>query len=697
MTEPEFPYMIDWAITERCNLRCRHCRGMLAGDLSTPRARQLVDEIAELKPAWVIVEGGEPLLRPDLFELLEALREKHLEVHLISNGTLLKPRILDNLKGLGVKLMLSIDGATAATYEAIRAGSSFNQVITAARQGVAAGLLEAINFTILKENYREIPQIFALAASIGVPNINFIGLKPCFNYTAELLTAAECGEAIRLACQSAQHTGVRFFFDEPFFQAAVQEWGLAAQIPAEDTGIVVPSATSCIFGRYLFIEPSGDVKPCSFAPEVVGNVKEQKLTAIWRGMLSSPFFRRIKEMDSRSGYCRSCQYLSQCGGCRSRTRVLTGDWFASDPVCPLATSKVTIKEKKMRVVGIDPGTGSFDLFGREGEKIILDTSLPVSKVAENPAILLETVKEVSPVDIIVGPSGYGLPVSPISDMGDRELDLMVPDDKSIPLYGGIRMVLRLMKEQGFPIYFTPGVIHLSTVPAYRKANKLDMGTADKVCCTALAIRDQAERYHIDYNRVSFILAEVGFAFSAIIAVEGGKIVDGLGGTIGGPGFLTAGNIDGELALRLRSFPGLAIFTGGARYASGKDDLAPEEMARAPEKYQAAWNMLLESVAKGVAAMTVSVPQPREILLSGRLTRIPQITQALNATLSRFGTVRLVGRQARTAKEAAEGAYIIGEGLLGGKYQALVDGMELRNARGTMFDHILLKGIEMRIP
>jgi len=233
----------------------------------------------------------------------------------------------------------------------------------------------------------------------------------------------------------------------------------------------------------------------------------------------------------------------------------------------------------MRIVGIDPGTGSFDFFGIDGEKIILDTSVPVPEVAQNPNVLVDTVRSAFPLDMIVGPSGYGLPLTQIKDITDRELTLMVPNDKSIPLYDGIRMVIRLMKDEGFPVYFTPGVIHLPTVPTYRKANKMDMGTADKVCCVALAIRDQAEHYGIGYNETSFILVEIGYAFNAVIGVESGKIVDGLGGTSGGPGFITLGSMDSELAVRLGKFPGIVLFTGGARDVSGKDDLAPEELAR----------------------------------------------------------------------------------------------------------------------
>ena len=125
----------------------------------------------------------------------------------------------------------------------------------------------------------------------------------------------------------------------------------------------------------------------------------------------------------------------------------------------------------MRVIGIDPGTGSFDFFGMDGGKVILDTTVPVPEVAQNPKVLVDTVRSVFPLDVIVGPSGYGLPVTPIKDITERELTLMVPDDKSIPLYDGIRMVIRLMQTGGFPVYFTPGVIHLPTVPPSAKPTR----------------------------------------------------------------------------------------------------------------------------------------------------------------------------------------------------------------------------------
>ncbi|MFC1950044.1 radical SAM/SPASM domain-containing protein [Chloroflexota bacterium] len=346
MAESQSPYLVDWAITARCNLSCRHCRGFSAEELSTEKAKELIAEIIELKPGWVIIEGGEPLLRDDLFELLELMQKGQLEVHLITNGMLLSPQVVIALKQLGVRVMISIDGATPATYEAIRNGASFERAVQSARDCVKAGVLEAINFTILKMNYTEIPGILELASSIGVRSVNFIGLKPCQDYDEKLLTPQEYEGAIKLACQAARKTGVELFFDEPFFWAMVKEKGLPTPgpIPTMGDGILAPSTTACIFGEYLFIETNGDVKPCSFAPMTLGNVNEKALGGIWRGVLSSPFFHQIKDSETRTGYCRSCQYLEDCKGCRSRTFALTGDWFASDPVCPL-NLRLTPKEE----------------------------------------------------------------------------------------------------------------------------------------------------------------------------------------------------------------------------------------------------------------------------------------------------------------------------------------------------------------
>ena len=330
------PYIIDWAITSKCNLSCRHCRGMASGEVSTERARDLIEEIAALKPNWVIIEGGEPLLRNDLFEIMHLLQQKQLKVYLITNGMLLTPELIAVLASLKIKLIISIDGANATTYEAIRVGASYTKVIEQARNCAKAGLLEALNFTVMKANYTEIPGIFETAKSIGVKQITLIGFKPCHACNNDALAPSEYLEAINLACDSARKTGVGFFFDEPFFWAVVKSRGLAVEMPAQNTGIVASSTTACIFGQYLFIEPTGEVKPCSFAPMVMGNINDSQLDVIWHDMLGSSMLQQIKEPGNRTGQCGNCSYVTMCKGCRSRTFMLTGDWLASDPCCPLS-------------------------------------------------------------------------------------------------------------------------------------------------------------------------------------------------------------------------------------------------------------------------------------------------------------------------------------------------------------------------
>jgi len=350
-----------------------------------------------------------------------------------------------------------------------------------------------------------------------------------------------------------------------------------------------------------------------------------------------------------------------------------------------------------RTIGIDPGTVSFDVCGLEDGHVFLDTTLPSPEFAANPQSLIDLLQSARPVDLIVAPSGYGLPLVPIEKFGDQERFLFTLVDERergrIPVLGGMGKMIPLMKASGLPILFIPAVIHLPTVPTYRKANKLDMGTADKLCCLALGIYDQARHYGITCQETSFILAEVGGAYTAVMAVADGKVVDGLGGTVGGPGYYSLGSMDGELAYLLGTFHKELLFTGGAAYMAGRPEITPEEfadLAETDERAHMAWEALLEGVVKSVAAELVTVPRPREILISGRLCRTDKIRQELIRRLSAYGSVRRVEGFARVAKEAAQGAAIIADGLTGGRHADLVDTMNIRGAAGTVLDHLYIR-------
>ncbi|VVB86488.1 Uncharacterised protein [uncultured archaeon] len=338
----------------------------------------------------------------------------------------------------------------------------------------------------------------------------------------------------------------------------------------------------------------------------------------------------------------------------------------------------------VRVIGIDPGTKSFDFCGLDEDEIILDLSIPTEDIVRDSGVIADIITKTG-ADLVVGPSGFGIPLTHIKDIGDSELFLMSlikPGDKKSIL--GMRNSINRMKKLGLPVVFIPGVIHLPTVPYYRKLNKIDMGTADKLCCAALGIRDQARRGNKGYRDTSFIILEMGFGYTAAIAVKDGKIVDGIGGSRGNTGFLSMGCMDAELAYLLGGFDKELIFRGGA----GTIVRTPEKLMENEEVLDA----YLEGAVKDVLQLTASV-NPKEILVSGRISRVEGLFDELKKRLDLAPVRRLEGFNVKKVKEAAQGAALIANGLAGGKYEGLVDVMKIKEARGTSLDYILLHEIE----
>lgn len=353
-----------------------------------------------------------------------------------------------------------------------------------------------------------------------------------------------------------------------------------------------------------------------------------------------------------------------------------------------------------RGVGIDPGTKSFDICGLEGDRLFLDVSIPTADVSANPQVLADLLHAAAPLDMIVGPSGYGLPWIAAQDLGTKQVNLLLlseeRDTGRTAVIGGMRGMLDLLKKSGLPIYFAPSVIHLSTVPPQRKVNRIDMGTADKLCAAALGIHDQSMRLSLDYEETSFIYVELGGAFTAVIAVENGKVVDGLGGASGPMGYLAMGAMDGELAYLLGGFHKEVLCSGGMAHVAGHPEMTPEELmarARTDARCGFALEAFLESLMKSVCAAMAIVRSPREILLSGRLCRIEEFAREVTLRLSRFAPVCRVEGFARIAKEAAQGAALIAEGLAGGLHGGLIGAMRLRDAGGASLDHLCVDGAE----
>ena len=340
-----------------------------------------------------------------------------------------------------------------------------------------------------------------------------------------------------------------------------------------------------------------------------------------------------------------------------------------------------------RVIGIDPGTVSIDLCGLDDGRVFLDESLPTSEALRDATAFVARLQAAGPIDLIVGPSGYGLPCIRASDVSDADLRLAVlaAEGESGGI-GGLRTLIRALGRSGLPVVLTPGVIHLASVPAHRKANRIDMGTADKVCAVALAVREQSERRRCAIDQTALILLELGGAFTAAIAVEDGRIVDGVGGSSGPLGLRAAGALDGEVAFLAGRVSKSMIFTGGAATIAGDARLDPAGSPR----HRVAWDAYIEAAVKAVAGLRVSAPAAREVILSGRMANVREVRDEVVRQLRHVDDafrVEVLTGFAASAAHAAQGAALVADGLAGGSNADLVQTLGIADATGTALDHL----------
>ena len=349
-----------------------------------------------------------------------------------------------------------------------------------------------------------------------------------------------------------------------------------------------------------------------------------------------------------------------------------------------------------RVAGIDPGTVSFDLCVLQDGEPVVEQVFETGSLSRDSGPLLGKLAEHGPYELIYGPSGYGLPLIPAAAVGERELSEMVlvrPDEARADAgVGGMRSLLRALVASGFPIVFGPGVIHLPSVPAYRKYNRIDLGTADKVCAAAAAIADQSRRCAIQPRETSMVLLELGGAFAAALAISGGQIVDGMGGSSGPIGARAAGALDGELAYLLA--PTLrkdTLYSGGALDPSGTVDMSDPEALWASPAHAEGWMALLEGAVKAARALSVSAPAPREIVVSGRLARLPGLLDGLAESLGDLAP--LIGLVPGRSSAAARGGALLADALSGGRNAPLAEVLRLRESTGTVLDHLRVAGAD----
>jgi predicted butyrate kinase (DUF1464 family) len=232
---------------------------------------------------------------------------------------------------------------------------------------------------------------------------------------------------------------------------------------------------------------------------------------------------------------------------------------------------------------------------------------------------------------------------------------------------GFRSWVRAFRRTGVPIVFLPGGLHFSTIPQHRKVNSVDLGTADKVCVAALALWFDACQSG-GFDRSTFAVVEIGTAFSAVMVVEKGRLVDASAGTRGPIGLRSQGSWDGEVAYWRSPLTKNDLFRGGLT------DLGKEGL-----------HAFRESLVKHFAGLQAVTPFER-IYLSGRGVTQPEIAELVNDASAQFGrAIKLANLPGASVKHAAQGSAILADALAGGRFAALAESLQLSSTRGSVWD------------
>jgi len=359
-TQEHTPRLVFWETTARCNLACRHCRAeaqaQAAPDELTPdEALRVARDIRAASDPILVLTGGEPLVRPDFFDLAAACTRLFSRVALATNGTLVDDAVAARLAATGIRrVSVSLDGATPATHDAFRGqAGSFDAALRGFDALRRAGLSVQVNVTIARHNAAEMESILQLALARGADAFHVFVLVPV-GCGAELgpevrLSPAETEAALHWLCDRALALRGRLHVKATcapqyyrILRAAEARSGGASgtegehpRAPHHPGAGVHPGMEAmtrgCLAGSAVcFVSRSGSVQPCGYLPLAAGNVRERPFGEIWR---EAPLFHALREPEALKGRCHACGYRTLCGGCRARAFAASGDVLAADPDC----------------------------------------------------------------------------------------------------------------------------------------------------------------------------------------------------------------------------------------------------------------------------------------------------------------------------------------------------------------------------
>ena len=335
--------LVAWEVTRNCNLSCVHCRaaatmGPYTGELDTAACLKLLDEIKETGDPIVILTGGEPLLRPDIFEIARYGTDKGLRMVMAPNGTLITEAAAGRMVEAGIRrISISLDGATRERHDDFRGvPGAFDGALRGIRLAKAAGIEFQINTTITKANLEEMPKIQELAVELGAVAHHIFLLVPTGRgkYIADqAIDAAQYESALNWFYDQRDKTPLQLKAT-----CAPHYYRILRQRARED-GKTVTFQThgldavtrGCLGGTgFCFISHTGTVQPCGFLELDCGNVTRTPFKEIWN---HSETFLSLRNYDNLTGKCGCCEYKRVCGGCRARAYEATGDYLSEEPLC----------------------------------------------------------------------------------------------------------------------------------------------------------------------------------------------------------------------------------------------------------------------------------------------------------------------------------------------------------------------------
>ncbi len=347
------PKWIAWEITRRCNLKCVHCRsssGLEAKghpDFTLAEAKRVLDDIASYGKPVVVLSGGEPLLRPDVFEIAQYGTGLGLRMCLATNGTLVTQEICTKIKGAGIKMVsLSLDGASAEVHDNFRnQPGAFAGTLNAARLFKENSISFLINSSFTKRNQEEIPKIYHLAKDLGATAWYMFMIVPTGRGEdiMDELIAPEDYEKL-LVWHYEMEKGEKDILVRPtcapnYYRVVLQQ----AKEQGDDferrtLQFSTGGSKGCLAGQLIsLIDVDGNVLPCSYFPMAAGNIREKSFKEIWE---HSELFHDLRNFKAYKGRCGSCEYVNVCGGCRARAYAVSGDYMAEEPYCTYVPKKM---------------------------------------------------------------------------------------------------------------------------------------------------------------------------------------------------------------------------------------------------------------------------------------------------------------------------------------------------------------------